>query len=141
MNECDYCSKSEKLKSMLREIVRMKSGTLYLHSDQTQPGRCILAVDRHVRKITELSKAEYLELMDDVYEAVSALTSLFKPDKINMLILGDTAKHMHLHLVPKYAGRKDWGRVFTVDEPNPVILSEQEYEASIVDIRKALRKG
>ena len=80
----------------------------------------------------------YAALMDSVYQAAQALTRLYQPDKINYLVFGDTGTHLHVHIVPKYQGGKDWGKVFLTDEPSPVYLTEPEYQNSVAALRRQL---
>lgn len=103
----------------------------------TRAGSCWPA-GRHVKKITDLTPEEYAALMDSVYQAAQALTRLYQPDKINYLVFGDTGTHLHVHIVPKYQGGKDWGKVFLTDEPSPVYLTEPEYQNSVAALRRQL---
>ena len=91
-----------------------------------------------MKKITDLTPEEYAALMDSVYQAAQALTRLYQPDKINYLVFGDTGTHLHVHIVPKYQGGKDWGKVFLTDEPSPVYLTEPEYQNSVAALRRQL---
>lgn len=134
---CKFCGGPELRQDMV-EIGRVPGGTLYLQRDQTHPGRLLLASERHVRKVTDLTREEYSALMDGMYQAAQALTSLYAPDKINYLIFGDISTHLHIHIVPKYQQGKDWGKVFLTDEPEPVYLTEQEYQDSVAALRRQL---
>lgn len=136
-NNCKFCG-SAQLRPDMVEVGPLPGGTLYLHRDQTHPGRLLMVSARHVRKITDLTPEEYTPLMDSVYRAAQAVTSLYQPDKINYLIFGDTSTHLHIHIVPKYRDGKDWGKVFLTDEPHPVHLTQQEYQDSVSALRRWL---
>ena len=86
---CKFCG-GEDLRPDLIEIGALPGGRLYLHRDQTHPGRVILVADRHVKKVTDLSLPEYKALMESVYHTAQAITDQFSQDKINYLIFGDT---------------------------------------------------
>ncbi|MCB6200859.1 HIT family protein [Extibacter muris] len=135
---CVYCE--EGISTDLIRIGNVKKHTLYLHRDQTYPGRCILAARQHIKKVTDLSGEEYLELCGEVYTAAEILNRLFTPDKINFVILGDCSEHLHVHIVPKYVGKKNWGKLFEMNEGSPVCLKEKEYEAMRQRILKELEK-
>lgn len=138
MNEiCKFCGDAG-LRPDMAEVGKMPGGTLYLHRDQTHPGRLLLASARHVKKVTDLTPQEYADLMNSVYQAAQAVTELYHPDKINYLIFGDTGTHLHVHIVPKYQGGKDWGKVFLTDEPDPVYLTGPEYQLRISALRQKL---
>ena len=137
---CKFCGDAH-LRPDMAEVGPMPGGTLYLHRDQSHPGRLLMVSARHVRKITDLSPEEYAALMDSVYQAAQAVTALCQPDKINYLVFGDTSTHLHVHIVPKYQQGKDWGRVFLTDEPNPVYLTQQEYQDGVSALRRQLGLG
>lgn len=140
MSECKFCG-GQGLRPDLLKVGELPGGALYLHRDQTHPGRLLLASPRHVAKATGLSGEEFGRLMDGVYRAAQAVTALYAPDKVNYLILGDTGDHLHVHIVPKYRQGKDWGRVFLTDEPEPVYLSETQYHNSVAALRRRLGLG
>lgn len=138
MTECMYCAKDAELLRRMLPIGELGAGTVYLHRDQTHPGRCILALTTHVKRISELDRNSYTALMGDVRDVVAAITRIYRPDKVNVLILGDLSDHMHVHIVPKYRDGAQWGRMFTLDEENPVTLTEAEYGSGIAALRSAL---
>ena len=57
-----------------------------------------------------------LELLDDVARVARALHAAFHPKKVNYGAYGDTGRHLHFHLVPKYESGFEYGGVF---EMNP----------------------
>lgn len=134
---CKFCEDAS-LRPDMVEVGPVPGGVLYLHRDQTHSGRLLLASQRHVKKVTDLSFQEYRELMDSVYRAAQAVTDLLHPDKINYLIFGDTGAHLHIHIVPKYRDGKDWGKVFLIDEPTPVLLPDAEYLSLRAGLRRRL---
>ena len=134
---CKFCGGPE-LRPDMFEIGAMPGGTLYLQKDQTHPGRLLFAVSRHVRKVTDLTTEEYADVMTSVYRAAQAVTAVCSPDKINYLVLGDISTHLHIHIVPKYKDGKDWGKVFLTDEPDPLYLQPEEYQARVAALRSHL---
>ena len=50
---------------------------------------------------------------------------------------GDTGRHLHFHLVPKYKDAYEWGGVFEMN-PGRVKLSEAEYAGMIEKIKANL---
>jgi diadenosine tetraphosphate (Ap4A) HIT family hydrolase len=54
------------------------------------------------------------------------------------MILGDLYPHVHLHLVPKYNGGKNWGSPFEMALSEKDILSPAELAARVQDIKKHL---
>jgi diadenosine tetraphosphate (Ap4A) HIT family hydrolase len=85
-----------------------------------------------------LSQAEFATLMGDVHVVVRALTEEFRPDKVNVMIIGDASTHMHIHVCPKYRDGKDWGKPFCLNEPEPVLKPAVEMDAIIERIRERI---
>lgn len=133
-----WCDKDKELEKVVIEICSLPTGTLYLHRDQTHKGRCIFAHHKHIQKITELTQSEYTQLMADIYAVTCAITNALHPDKVNVLILGDTAAHMHIHICPKYKDGKDWGMQFAVNETEPKIVTDAELQKVANKIREEL---
>ena len=50
-NDCFYCTKDERLDSLMMEVCELSASTLYLFKDQTYKGRCIVACKEHKREI------------------------------------------------------------------------------------------
>lgn len=137
---CKFCG-GDGLRPDLIRVNALPGGTLYFHKDQTHPGRLLFAAGRHVRRVTDLSPEEFGQIMRSVHRAARALNEIYAPDKINYLIFGDLGTHLHVHIVPKYKGGKDWGKMFLTDEPKPVILEPGEYRDKIEKIRNYLNQN
>lgn len=138
MDECKFCAFDGKKYSNLIFVKELESGNVYLMADQTLPGRCIYAFKRHVKRLTELSDTEYALLCADVRRLACVLEKLYHPDKINYLILGDLSEHLHIHLVPKYKDKVEWGSIFTMDRENYREMSPAEKEVEIRSLCDAL---
>lgn len=108
-----------------------------LFKEQSHRGRCIVACKRHVDDITDLSKEERLQFIEDVNHVAEILHLLFKPDKLNFGAYGDTMHHLHVHLVPKYKDSFEWGGVFQM-KPHALELDEAGYDELIRMIREKL---
>ena len=138
MNDCMYCKKDERLIKLMTEVIRLDLTTVYLYREQSYPGRCVVAMNRHVHKLTDLAPEEHAAFFAEVSKIAKALTELYRPDKINYLVLGDMSPHLHIHLVPKYQGGTDWGTLFQMMPEPQKYLSAEEEAAEVLKIRKAL---
>ena len=96
-----------------------------------------MACKKHVDDITQLSREERIQFMEDVNHTAEILHELFHPDKINFGAYGDTMHHLHFHLVPKYKDGFEWGGVFAMN-PGRETLTEEQYEELISLIRAKL---
>jgi len=65
---------------------------------------------RHLVEPYELPADERVEFWDDCVEAARVLVALFQPAKMNYEIHGNTVRHLHMHLYPRYAGDPYEGR-------------------------------
>ena len=52
--------------------------------------------------------------MGDVALTSEVLQVIFCPDKINYAIYGDIVNHFHMHIVPKYKDKKNWGSPYNI---------------------------
>ena len=118
-------------------ICELSVSSLILFKEQSHPGRCIVAYQDHVSELVDLTDEEQNAFFADVARAAKAIHGAFHPDKVNYGAYGDTGRHLHFHLVPKYKDRAEWGGVFQMD-PKQVTLTQPEYEAMIEQIKAQL---
>lgn len=121
-----YCEQDERVRDLMVFVCELDHTRVYLYRENTFPGRCVVVWKKHVQKVTELSREERRALMDDVGSVADAVASLYHPDKINYLILGDNCPHLHVHIVPKYKETPEWGRIFEMMPQPPQFLEEEE---------------
>ena len=58
--------------------------------------------------------------------------------KLNLASFGDTNPHLHFHIVPKYEGGFEFGGSFEITNPQPVRLTEEEYQGMIGELKEKL---
>lgn len=134
---CMYCAKSSDLDAIAVKICELKVSTLYLFREQTYKGRCIVAYREHVREMHDLSDEALCSYILDIKKVSGAIGAAFSPDKMNIANLGDIVSHLHVHVIPKYAGGPQWGDVFKVN-PQLVYPDESELAALSTKIRSYL---
>lgn len=128
---CAYCMREDNpalLDAFGIFICKLSVSDLILFKEQSHPGRCIVAYRDHVSELTELSDEERNAFFSDVARTAKAIHAAFRPDKVNYGAYGDTGRHLHFHLVPKYKDQFEWGGVFQMD-PKRVTLSQDDYSA------------
>ncbi len=128
--KCSLCDAS--LGPVIVESVHWR---LVLNHNQNLLGKCFLATRRHIEEVSSLTEDEWLELHQQMAAATGALVLAFAPDHFNYGFLQNQDRHVHLHIVPRYAGARTFeGRVFhdpgypghyTIDDP-PQHLSSDE---------------
>lgn len=134
---CLYCEKAEKLRSFAYPVCELTETTVYLHKEQSYPGRLILVLKRHAEEYCELTDAEREGVQKDLYRAAKAMETLFHPQKVNLGVFGDTVRHFHIHVVPKTEGGLDWNGMFQMN-PNAIWPSDGEMEKLALAYREAL---
>ena len=137
MKNCSYCSEGALLDAFGIKIGELPMSKVILFKEQSHKGRIIVACKKHVDDITQLTKEERIQFMEDVNHTAEIMHELFHPDKINFGAYGDTMHHLHFHLVPKYKDEFEWGGVFAMN-PGKTTLSEDEYKEMIELVRSRL---
>ena len=135
---CGYCVGGEPLAKFGIKICDLNVSQLILFKEQSKPGRCIVAYKDHVSEMVDISAADRAAFFEDVNLAAKAIHQIFRPDKLNYGMYGDTGCHLHVHLCPKYKDKDEWGGTFTMN-PDKVYLTDEEYEKMRQDILKAVK--
>ena len=92
---------------------------------------------RHVVEPTELSDAEAAAYGREVLHVSRALLEVLRPVKLNYDVLGNTAPHLHTHLVPRYADDPRPGWPFPFPEEDPPAIPEERLHADVEALRRA----
>lgn len=137
MNQCFYCENGEKLRSLMIEICKLNYCTVYLNRDQKHKGRCIVMYKDHKTEYFQLTPEENAGYFAELAKVAKAIYDTYHPDKINYATFGDGVPHVHVHVVPKYKGGLNWGEPFDDTLPKQ-LLSDEEYETMVKDLRKAI---
>lgn len=135
--ECLYCTNNETLRDLMIEIAPLEVSRVFLFKEQTYRGRCLVAYNKHVNDLFELTDEELDAFMKDVTRVTRAMDKVFHPEKINYGAYSDKLSHLHFHLAPKYVGGPDYGGTFRMN-PGEVYLSDEEYDEMVKAIRAAL---
>jgi len=96
--------------------------TVYLHKNQFYLGRAIIKLNRHIEDVADILEPESKELFSVIREYQDVLRRSFSPDLFNYAFLGNRDRHVHLHIIPRYASERvfgdikfndlDWGNPF-----------------------------
>ena len=132
-----YCMEDERRDNLMIEIGKLSVSTVFLFKEQTYRGRCNVVYKDHVKELFQLDEDELNAYMKDVKKVAEAIEKAFQPNKINYGAYGDTLHHLHMHLVPKYEGKENWGSTFEMN-PGKTYLTEEEYQETIEKIKENL---
>ena len=90
--------------------------TVLLRGWQNTAGCMILACNEEAESLPEVSVAAYEELSAVTADLEKVLRDVFSFDKINYLLLMMMDKHVHFHVIPRYAETRTFEGV---DFPDP----------------------
>lgn len=135
---CPYCMEGDLVEKFGIKICELEVSKLYLFKEQSHEGRVIVAYKEHVGEMIELSEEKRNAFFKDVDIVAKALHAAFHPDKVNYGAYGDTGKHLHFHLVPKYKDATEWGSVFAMN-PDQIYFEEDKYKEVIDKIKEQLK--
>ncbi len=74
-----------------------------LNRNQNLLGKLIVVLRRHEEDLTRLSEGEWAALRHEVAWATERLRAAFSPDHFNFAFLQNQDRHVHLHVIPRYA--------------------------------------
>ena len=102
--DCPFCTLPRN-----RIVLESEVGFVIRDGYPVSRGHTLVIPKRHVASLFELDQDERHRLIDLVTEAREQLMAEFKPDGMNIGIndgeaAGQTVMHLHVHLIPRYAG-------------------------------------
>lgn len=116
--ECDLCEIIGK--DDVPEGIRIATGRYadtYLRRTAVIAGHTVVVWNgRHVAEPTELSEEESLGYWSELVEAGRAVEAVFRPIKVNYMILGNGTPHLHTHVLPRYRGDPAPGMPLSFDD-------------------------
>lgn len=138
MTDCPICTKWEDEPE--QRIAELAHTYVSLNRDQFFTGYCFVYTKEHVTELFHLAPEVRNAVMDEVTAVAQALYNLYLPDKINYELLGNMAPHMHWHVVPRRRSDALWPRPHWSEPHQELILTNEEYAAEVIRIRRALEK-
>lgn len=107
MSTCPFCSLSPD-----RHLFANTHGVVIRDGFPISPGHTLIIPCRHIASFFELEPAEREGLMVLLDQARQQLLAELKPDGFNIGIndgaaAGQTVPHLHIHLIPRFAGDRE----------------------------------
>jgi diadenosine tetraphosphate (Ap4A) HIT family hydrolase len=90
---------------------------LVLNRNQNLVGKSMLVSRRHIEAVDELSANEWDDLRLQVRRIASALRQVTRPEHFNYAFLQNQDRHVHLHVIPRYASPRLAAGI-DVDDPD-----------------------
>ena len=104
MTTCPFCTLPAE-----RILHTSQHGLIIRDGFPISPGHTLVIPRRHVDSFFNLTADEKLDLLGLLEIAKAGVVAEFKPDSYNVGIndgpaAGQTVPHLHIHLIPRYAG-------------------------------------
>ena len=112
--ECSLCN--PQLGPIIAEGTHWR---LVLNHNQNLLGKCFLATRRHIEEVRNLTPEEWSELHTWLADTSNALVLAFQPDHFNYAFLQNLDRHVHLHIIPRYAGSRTFEDTTFTDPAYP----------------------
>jgi diadenosine tetraphosphate (Ap4A) HIT family hydrolase len=100
-------------------LAESKHWRLVLNRNQNLLGKCFLVVRRHLEAVPELSSAEWTDLHAQIARTTEMLTRVFTPNHFNYAFLQNQDRHVHLHVIPRYAEPRLFEQIVFEDPDYP----------------------
>lgn len=115
---------------------------LVLNHNQNLLGKCFLALRRHLEVVPDLTSDEWAMLQSQIQLANTMLSLAFAPDHVNYAFLQNQDRHIHLHIIPRYATPRQFAGLIFADVdypahyavPSPVRRLEPAQQRVLADL-------
>ena len=92
----------ERLQSSCFYLIDWPLSRILLKNNACYPWLILVPRRANIREITELSKSDRYQLMEELYQATHIMQVMFNPHKINTGALGNIVPQLHLHIVGRF---------------------------------------
>lgn len=106
---------------------------LLLMNDANYPWFILVPERENICEVHELSDSDRRQLWDESAQLSRALSTVFKPDKLNIAALGNQVPQLHVHHIVRYTHDAAW--------PAPVwgkVPPRPYYSAEVIKLKTAL---
>ena len=77
-----------------------------LNYNQNLLGKLVIVFNHHEEQVANLSEQEWQELHVHIQRTTEQLRRAFAPDHFNYAFLQNQDRHVHLHVIPRYAAAR-----------------------------------
>ena len=126
----------ERLLASSFQLVDWPLSRVLLKNNADYPWFILVPRRQHLTEMTDFSKSDRYQLMDEIHQLSLVVQDLFKPDKINIGALGNIVAQFHMHVVARFHHDPLWPQGIwqsTIKEKSYV-----ESNTLIVDLKNRL---
>lgn len=106
-----------------------------LARNQHHAGYSLVILREHVVDMAELPPDQLSKFWADVQRAARVIDEVFRPKKIDYLVMGHRMPHVHCHLLPQHAADDPLRNVDIADGPS--YLQSEAFDADVVALQRA----
>lgn len=109
-DKCLVCSRIAMIKEGTNQyfVKELETGYIVLGDFQFYKGYTLFLCKNHVAELHELPRDFRKKFLEEMSLVAEAVYSAFHPEKLNYELLGNTDRHCHWHIFPRYG-----------NDPNP----------------------
>jgi diadenosine tetraphosphate (Ap4A) HIT family hydrolase len=130
----------ERLQASSFKLIDWPLSCVLLKDNSHYPWFILVPRRLHLTELTEFSKPDRCQLMDEMHQLSRIVQCMFKPDKINIGALGNIVAQFHMHVVARYRDDPLWPQGIWQStlkekayvEPGPLIASVIDSLSSII---------
>jgi diadenosine tetraphosphate (Ap4A) HIT family hydrolase len=102
MSSCSLCGVSQ-----TPALEESRYWQVWLNLNQNLLGKVIIVLRRHEEQVAALTAEEWNALHDTLRLMTARLRAAFAPDHFNYAFLQNQDRHVHLHIIPRYATSRE----------------------------------
>ena len=102
VSDCVLCE------ALAGEVRTGEHWRVVVNRNQNLLGKTMLVLRRHLVRVVDLSAAEWDDLRAQVVDVTGRLDRAFSPDHYNYAFLQNADRHLHLHVIPRYASAREF---------------------------------
>lgn len=139
--DCLICKRIEMIKGSNNKyfVKELETGYVVIGDYQFYEGYALFLCKLHATEIHELEKEFRLKFLEEMSIVAEAVFKAFKPNKLNYELLGNTDKHLHWHLFPRYSNDLNpKAPVWAVDKEKRMADSTKPTSLQLENLKKKL---
>jgi diadenosine tetraphosphate (Ap4A) HIT family hydrolase len=103
MEGCVVCLENDAFEDDPFFVAKTRTGFVRLNKNQFYGGYTLFACNQHVEELHELRGSDRDQHLHEMALVAEAVFMAFRPRKLNYEALGNSAPHLHWHLIPRHA--------------------------------------
>ena len=116
-------------------VAATETSYVRLARNQHHAGYSLVILREHIVDLAELVPDQLSHFWADVQRAARVIDEVFRPKKIDYLVMGHRMPHVHCHLLPQHATDDPLRNVNVADGPS--YLPPDEFDAAVTALQRA----